>query len=446
MAEAGRPGSRASDGQQQLQEPQPQPQPSSPQQPSSPLAERLSQLEVLQHTDLRGLVLDLVEENHQLQNRLGRLRRDRLLECTGAQLIGPPHPRPSTSGGHGEAAAAKAGQERAEELQERHSALVACVLEQDAIVGMQEQEISFLRKQLQTNDGHLDAQLRRRDVGQQRMDECREKTTLLLDRLGVGSAPSTAAPASPPTSLGSSLLRPTTASSSLPRPATASRPVTASRPASTERGPRSPMQADRTSLPSSARVAAAPGSPGTWRALRPGGTLRLTVLVMPGAHVKTASKVLLQVGAGDTPAEVKSRLAASGVACAPHGEQDATLAARLLYRGMTLAQGISLQAQGVADGSVLRLLPAELGKNRLRSLCDGRAWHSTHAEPALGPAGGSSATRGLLMNPGTRPWSAANPQLGPQELVQDEHTEKALLEAHGHHQTLFAHAPARTDT
>lgn len=146
---------------------------------------------------------------------------------------------------------------------------------------------------------------------------------------------------------------------------------------------------------------------------------------------------------GETPTEVRQRLAGAGVAWGAPDEQavDVALAARLIYRGMVLAPDVSLRAQGVTDGSVLRLVPS-MGKNRLRSACDGRTWHSAHAV-AAGPAagGGSSAPRGLLMNVGARPWSAANPQLGPEERAQDPHTEKALSAARMHHHSLFAFSP-----
>jgi len=180
--------------------------------------------------------------------------------------------------------------------------------------------------------------------------------------------------------------------------------------------------------------------------LRPSGTLHLTIFVMPGAFVRTVTKVLLHVPGEETAGEVKQRLVDGGAMWGPPEEQvqDAAHAARLLHRGMTLVPDVSLKAQGVNDGSVLRLLPA-MGRSRIRCGCDGRTWHSTHAEPALrvgaGAGSGSSAPRGLLMNPGTRPWSVVNAQQGPEELVPDHHTVRALHEAHAHHRSLFAQSP-----
>uniref|UniRef100_A0A7S4SWF3 Ubiquitin-like domain-containing protein n=2 Tax=Alexandrium monilatum TaxID=311494 RepID=A0A7S4SWF3_9DINO len=334
---------------------------------------------------------------------------------------------------------------------------------------MQEEELAHLRKQLETDDGHLPAHMRRRDKGRKRVEDCLGKASELLDQTAMSVA--SAALPSPNSTLQSSMgaaSPPSTAcaktSSPTRHPAAdtalmedlhrqvsfESSPASARRRSSPTRSILRASTADtmaikevgRTASPSStARPATCGGTGNGWRDLRDNCQLRLTVKVMPGCHIRAVGQVAVQVGAGDTPEEVKQRLVDAGAAWGPPDEQvaDAALSARLLYRGMTLANDISLQAQGVIDGSMLRLLPA-MGRNRLRTLCDGRTWHHSHAA-AAGPGrtllpGGSSSARGLLMNPGTRPWMPHEPP-GPRELVEDPHTVKALIEAQTHHRSLY---------
>merc|ERR1712100_535771 len=80
--------------------------------------------------------------------------------------------------------------------------------------------------------------------------------------------------------------------------------------------------------------------------------------------------------------------------------------ARLLFRGMPLRPDLSLQEQGVVDGSELRLIRS---RNAFQ-----RGAHDLRAR------GGndSSAPRGLLMNPGLPAWQPGTARRCPDEFFE----------------------------
>lgn len=176
--------------------------------------------------------------------------------------------------------------------------------------------------------------------------------------------------------------------------------------------------------PQQARAGSAPASPGTLRAPRP---MHLVVKIMPGAFMASANHVgdvVLKVYGDASVADVKAKLAEAGLfwgpliprAGGPHDEHDIhdVDGARLLFRGMPLRSDRSLQSQGVADGSEVRLLRPRCVPQHLRS----RTGH----EPR--------APRGLLMNPGSPPWSPSLVRAGPETFFATTPPEHASRVAH----------------
>jgi len=126
------------------------------------------------------------------------------------------------------------------------------------------------------------------------------------------------------------------------------------------------------SIPQRERRASSARSLGSLRAsasapMQRENVLNLMVLVMPGAVVRTATKVSLEVSRTASADEVKRRMAETGVLWGPPDDQaaEAVAMARLLFRGMTLASGIPIMNYGVMDGSMLRLIPV-MGRERHR--------------------------------------------------------------------------------
>lgn len=367
---------------------------------------RLSNLEVLQSPELRTMVLQLVEENHRLRNRLNRCEKK--LEGLGEPQVQLP------STGH-------PAERRVAEQQQQLAALVECVQEHEKVVDMQEHELMMLRRQLRTS-GELEESLKRGVAEQRQLDTTRANAGVMVEQLRHMAQDHQQDMYRERTERMFMELR-------------SGCPVSVSTPTASHSEPSSPtartrkqrhaevasMMPERAATPSrSSRT----GQPEMWH---------LIVLVMPGAIVRTASKVVLEVPSTATPDHVKQRMAEAGVMWGPPEERvpDAVLLSRLVFRGMTLATGISLKAQRVTDGSVLRLIPA-LGKTGVRCATDGAVWHRDSLA--------CTSPRGLLMNPGMQPWATTN-SLRPAELVQDAHTETALLEAHTHHRSLFAQWP-----
>merc|ERR1740130_148815 len=151
-------------------------------------------------------------------------------------------------------------------------------------------------------------------------------------------------------------------------------------------------------------------------ALEPAGMrgecpMRLVVNIMPGAMVMNRSRpqsVHLVVYGMVFPVDVKRRLVEAGLSWGPlmprHGvpldppEGQDLDDARLLFRGMPLKCDVSLQEQGVVDGSELRMLRSR------SSLQRGADQSGTQQLSARGGNHLSGAPRGLLMNPGLPAW------------------------------------------
>jgi len=138
--------------------------------------------------------------------------------------------------------------------------------------------------------------------------------------------------------------------------------------------------------------------------------LNLIVKIMPGALVTSAGKVdkvHLTVRGAAFVADIKDCLEREGVAWGhlgpatggPHDEPEnqGVQEARLLLQGAPLRLDLPVAAQGVRDGSELRLLRSRVHHHKVRARCG--------HEPG--------AARGLLMNPGTPAWRAALVRTGP---------------------------------
>jgi len=346
----------------------------------------LANLEKLAPKELKGMIIELMKENHGLKNRLNRTEK-KMEGLSG---------KPKGSGDyHGHPA-----EERLAEQQLQMASLLECLQDHEKVVDLQEREISAMLCQLPSNQGHMEELLHRLIAVQQRVHTTRHRTDDLIEQMHTSAKCANSNP-DMPRSVRTGVVRPSEALLLRPAPP---RPPGPSRPAA---------------------------AAGTSRARKP-DVLHLVVLIMPGAVVRTTSKVALDVLCTESSDEVKQRLAEAGVLWGSREEQDSesVMKARLLFRGMTLASGIPLTSYGVADGSVLRLLPA-LGRERLRCSIDGEMWHRDVV--------GGTAARGVLMNPSTRPYSAKsrNDTMRPEELVPDSHTTKALLAAHDMHRSLF---------
>lgn len=294
-------------------------------------------------------------------------------------------------------------EERIAEQQLQMANLLECLQDHEKVVEMQEREISAMLCQLPSNQGQLEELLQRLIAVQQRVHTTRQKTDDLVTHMHAAAKRANSQNSHPetPQSVRAGVVRPSEAMLLRPAPP---RPPAPSRPAAAS---------------------------GTTRSRKP-DVLHLVVLIMPGAIVRTTSKVELDVLCTESSDEVKRRLAEAGVLWGSLEEQDSECVqkARLLFRGMTLASGIPLTSYGIAEGSVLRLLPP-LGRERLRCSSGGEIWHRDTV--------GGTAARGVLMNPSAKPYSAKDwhDTLTPEELLPDSHTSKALLAAHEMHRSLF---------
>lgn len=154
-----------------------------------------------------------------------------------------------------------------------------------------------------------------------------------------------------------------------------------------------------------------PTGPGVLRGQRP---LHLSVIIMPGALVMNRGRsesINLLVHGHLFTADIKRRLAEVGFSWGPLMPRDGdpfespedVEGSRFLFRGMPLKPDVTLQAQGVVDGSELRLLRArgafQRGAQELRS------WAGKEL----------NAPRGLLMNPGLPRWQPALARRAPEE-------------------------------
>jgi len=347
----------------------------------------LANLEKLAPKELKGMVIQLMKENHGLKNRLNRTEK----KTEG--LDGKPK---GNGDYHGHPA-----EERLAEQQLQMASLLECLQDHEKVVDLQEREISAMLCQLPSNQGQLEELLQRLIAVQQRVHTTRKQTDELVEQMHSSAKRANSHPETP-RSVRTGVVRPSEAMLLRPAPP---RPPAPSRPAA---------------------------AAGTSHARKP-EVLHLVVLIMPGAMVRTTSKVALDTLCTESSDEVKRRLAEAGVLWGPREEQDpeSVMKARLLFRGMSLASGIPLTSYGVTDGSVLRLLPA-LGRERLRCSSDGEMWHRDTV--------GGTAARGVLMNPSTTPYSAKSwrpDTLRPEELDPDSHTTKALQAAHEMHRSLF---------
>lgn len=358
----------------------------------------LANLENLAPQELKGMIIQLMKENHGLKNRLKRTEKK--MEALSG--------KPKGSGDyHGHPA-----EERLAEQQLQMASLLECLQDHEKVMDLQEREISAMLSELPLGlqKGKLEELLQRLLAVQQRVHTRRNKTDESVEQMHVPAKRAYSHPDTPQ-SARTGVLRPSEAMLLRPAPP---RPPAPSRPAA---------------------------AAGTSRARKP-DILHLVVLIMPGAVVQTTSKVELDILCTESSVEVKRRLADAGVLWGSREEEDSesVVTARLLFRGMTLASGIPLTSYGVADGSVLRLLPA-LGRERLRCGSGGEIWHRDTI--------GGTATRGVLMNPSTKPYSVKSwrdDTLRPEELDPDSHTTKAMLAAHELHRSLFGaeEIPERT--
>jgi len=123
--------------------------------------------------------------------------------------------------------------------------------------------------------------------------------------------------------------------------------------------------------------------------------MHVTVLIMPGAMLRTVKKVVLEVHLDETATDVKLRLAQACVRWEPEGERtDQTVeTARLFFRGRMLPSDVPLYSLDVCDGSSLRMMPA-LSWCRYNLRCN----NSDQV---------ASAPRGFLMTPCCATWAAS---------------------------------------
>lgn len=132
--------------------------------------------------------------------------------------------------------------------------------------------------------------------------------------------------------------------------------------------------------------------------------MRIHVTITPTTTTAVPKAVKIDVMPHDTATDVKELLSSSLLLwCPPEVPPDqAVEESRLLFNGMVLKPFLSLTSLGVCDGSVLRLIPA-ISKSSLRCR----------------DAYEASAPRGILMNPGARPWEVTYQRLAEAQHALD---------------------------
>jgi len=144
--------------------------------------------------------------------------------------------------------------------------------------------------------------------------------------------------------------------------------------------------------------------------IRETGIMRITVSIMPCAITNLPAQVHLDVHGTHTVRSVKRRLVKEGAAWGFYDgpTEQGVENARLLFCGSPLKPEVSLQAQGVSNGSVLRLMLARSGPTRGR-LRSSRCYEAT-------------APRGLLMNPCAGAWVPLDARTAPKDFFNTSST------------------------
>jgi len=157
--------------------------------------------------------------------------------------------------------------------------------------------------------------------------------------------------------------------------------------------------------------------------------IRLQINIMPGGMMANSNRPESASLLANGPIfvdDIKRRLVEAGLSWGPLMPRDGGSGnppegqsldgARLLFRGMPLKLDVPLQAQGVSDGSELRLLRSRVAFQR--------RGHELRSRSAHGP----STPRGLLMIPGMPPWKPCLGRKGLEDgqLPLQETSDKVL--------------------